>query len=90
MKICNYFKNMSREFRFKNVDKTRNYFLGEIKQNELTSIKHKKVGTTVSYIEHFLISTSAITGCISVSAFTSLLDIPIGITSSAIRLKIVQ
>ena len=42
---------MSREFRLKNVDKTRNYFLGEIKQNELTSIKHKKVSTTLNYIE---------------------------------------
>ena len=31
------------------------YFLEEIKQNELMCRKHKKVCTTVNYIEHFLI-----------------------------------
>ena len=52
------------------------------------SRKHKKVCTTLNYIEHLLILASAITGGISISAFASLLDIPIGITSSAIGLKI--
>ena len=50
--------------------------------------KHKKVCTTLNYIEHFLILASAITGCISVSAFASLLGISIGITSSAKGIKI--
>ena len=52
------------------------------------SWKHKKVCTTLNYIEHFLILASAIAGCISISAFVSLLGIPIGITSSAVGLKI--
>ena len=52
------------------------------------SKKHKKVCKTINYIEHFLILTSAITGCISISVFTSLVGIPAGITSSAIGLKI--
>ena len=88
MKIYNYFKNISQEFRFKNIDKTRDYFLEEIKQNELMSRKHKKVFATLNYIEHFLILASRITGCISISSFASLLGIPIGITSSATGLKI--
>ena len=50
--------------------------------------KHKKVCTTLNYIEHFLILASTINGCISVSVSASLLGIPIGITSSAILLKI--
>ena len=66
-------ENISQEFRLKNVDETRNYFLGKIKQNELTSRKNKKVGTTLNYIEHVLILASAITGCILISAFASLL-----------------
>ena len=37
--------------------------------------------------EHFLILASTITGCISISAFASLLDIPIESMSSAIGLK---
>ena len=52
------------------------------------SRKAKKVCTTLNYIEHFLILASTITGCTSISAFASLLGIPIGITSSATGLKI--
>ena len=81
-------ENMSQEFKLKNIDGTRNYFLEEIQQNELMSRKHKKICTTLSYIEHFLILASAITECISISAFASILGIPTGITSSALGLKI--
>ena len=38
----------------------------------------------LTHIKHLLIIASAITGCISISAFASLLGIPIGITSTAI------
>ena len=81
-------ENISQQFTLKTIDETRNYFLKEIEQNELMSKKHKKVCTTLNYIEHFLILASTITGCISISAFASLIGIPIGITSSAIGLKI--
>ena len=81
-------ENISQEFRLKNIDETRNYLIEEINQNELMSKKHKKVCTTLNYIEHFLILASTITGCVSISAFASLIGIPIGITSSAIGLKI--
>ena len=60
----------------RNIDKTRN-FLEEIEQNESMSREHKKVCTTLNYIEHFLILTSPITGCISVSDFAFLLNISI-------------
>ena len=53
----------------------------------MISRKHDMVSATSIYIEHFLIIASAVTGCISISAFTSLLGILIGITSSAIGLK---
>ena len=76
------------EFRLKNINETSNYLLEEIKQNELMGRKHKKVCTTLKYIEDFLILASTITVCISVSAFASLHGIPIGITSSAIGSKI--
>ena len=52
------------------------------------SKKHKKVCRVLNYIDHLLIVISAITGCVSISAFISLVGIPIRITSSAIRLKI--
>ena len=49
--------------------------------------KHKTVCRNLNYIKEFLTLASAITGCMSISAFASLLGIPIGITSSAIKLK---
>ena len=81
-------ENITQEFRLKNIDETRNYFFEEIEQNELMSKKHKKVCTTLNYTEHFRILSSRITGCISISAFASLLGILIGIMSSAVGWKI--
>ena len=72
------------EFRLKNINETKNYFLEEIKYNELMSRKYKKVCATLNYIEHCLILASTITGCISIFAFASLIAVPIGITSFAI------
>ena len=50
--------------------------------------KHQKICTTLNYIEHFLILASTITGCVSISAFSSSVGIPVEITSSGIGLKI--
>ena len=50
--------------------------------------KHKTFCTILNYLEHFSLLGSAISGCISISDFASLLGIHIGITKSAIRLKI--
>ena len=81
-------ENLSQECRLKNIDETRNYLTEEIDRNELMIEKHKKVCETLNYIEHFLILGSTITGCVSISVFASLVGIPLGITSSAIRLKV--
>ena len=64
-------ENISQEFRLKEI--------GEIKQNEVISTKHKKVCKTLNYIEHLLIFASTVTGCISISAFVSLICIRVGI-----------
>ena len=52
------------------------------------SKKHKKVCRALVHIDHSPIVISTITGCVSISAFASLVGIPIGITSSTIGLKI--
>ena len=52
------------------------------------SKNHIKVCTTLNYIEHLFILGSTITGCISISAFVSLVGIPIGLMSPAMGLKI--
>ena len=81
-------EDISQEFRLKNIDETRNYFVEKIKKNELISEKHKNVCTTLNYIEHFLILASTITGCFSISAFASLIGIPMGMKSSGTGLEI--
>ena len=79
---------MSQEIRLKKIDETTNYFLEEIKQNDLTSRKHKKslynskLYSTLSYFSF------TVTGYITLSAFDFLLGIPVEITSSAIGLKV--
>ena len=45
-------ENISQELRLKNIYETRNYFIEEIKQNEMISKKHKKACSSLNYTEH--------------------------------------
>ena len=38
-------ENISKKFKMKNIEETRNYFIKEINQNELMSKKYKNVFT---------------------------------------------
>ena len=80
-------ENISQEFSLKNTDQ-RNYFTEGINQNELMTNKHKKVFSTLNYIEHLLILISAVMGFFSISAFAFLVSVHIGIGNSAVGLKI--
>ena len=73
-------ENISQEFELKSVVETRNYFIKEIVKNELMSNKHKMACTTLNYMEHFLSIAFAVTGCIPISGFASLLGISGGIS----------
>ena len=81
-------ESINQEFRLKKLDEIRNYLIEEINRNELMSRKHKKVCRVFNYIDYLLIVTSTIIGCVSISAFASLVGIPLGITSYAIALKV--
>ena len=52
------------------------------------SEKHKKVCWALNYLEHFVVFLSALNRCVSISAFASLLGVPVSITSSALGSKI--
>ena len=49
----------------------------EINQNEFMIKKHKKACTTLNYIENLRIVVSTVTECVSISAFASLVGIPV-------------
>ena len=74
----------SLEFTLKN-NETRNYFLDEI-NHDLMSENYKNSCKYLNYVEHVLILVSTVTGCVSISAFATLVCVPVGITSSAVGL----
>ena len=84
----NIIEETSFEFRLIKNDETRNYLSDEIKHNDLMSEKYKRTCKYFSYVENLLILTSTVTGCVSISVFASLADAPVGITSSAVGIKI--
>ena len=53
----------------------------------MISNKHKKNCKILNYTEHLHILASTVTGCVAVSAFESLVGIPVGIASSAVTIK---
>ena len=80
-------ENTNQEFRLKKIDGIRNYLIEEINRHKLMSKQNKNVCRVLNYLDQTLIVLSTVTGCASISAFASLVDIPIGIASSAIGLK---
>ena len=62
--------------------------LDEIKNNDIMSEKYKKTCKYLNYVENLLILSSKITGCVSISVFSSLVCVPLEITSSAVGKKI--
>ena len=59
----------------------------ETKHNDLISEKYKETFKYLNYVELLLILASTVTGCISISAFASLLCVLVGITSSVVALN---
>ena len=76
------------EFRLGKINETRNYLLEEIKLNDLTREKYKKTCKYLNYVKHLLIIVSIVIGFVSISAFASLVCVPVGLTNSAVGIKI--
>ena len=52
------------------------------------SEKDKKVCRSSNYFEHFLVFISAVSDCVSICVFASLIEVSVGIASLAVRLPI--
>ena len=78
----------SLEFTLRKFDEIRNYLTDETKHNDLMSGKYKKTCKCLNYVENLLILVSAITDCVSISPFSSLVDIDGSIMSSAVGINI--
>ena len=51
------------------------------------SEKYKKVCKLLNYFEHFLVFVFAVSDCVSISAFASLVGASLGIANSTVGLK---
>ena len=60
------------EFRLNMIDATRSYLLDEINHHDLMSKKNKETGKYLNDVKNLLILVSAVTGCLSISAFSLL------------------
>ena len=49
------------------------------------SREHKIVSKALNYFDHFVPFVSAVSGCVSISAFASLVGVPIGIAISTLQ-----
>ena len=74
--------------RNKKIDERRGYLLDERKHNDLMSENHEKVCMTLNYFENFIVFFYAVSGCVSISEFVSLIGVPLDITNSAVGLKV--
>ena len=61
-------ENMTQEFRLKNIDETRNYFIEEINQNEWMTKNYINVCRVLDHIEHWFILISTVTRCVSITS----------------------
>ena len=86
MSRTNMVEEASTEFQLSKINETRNYFLDEIKHNDLMSEKYKKTCKYLNYVEDLLILSSTISGSVSISAFGLLVGIPFGISKSISQL----
>ena len=59
-----------------------------MRHNHLMSEKHKKVCRMLNHFENFLMFISAVSGCVSISAFASLVGLSVGIAHFAVGFKI--
>ena len=74
-------------FRLRKNDEGRIYHLDEIKDNDLMSEKYKKTCKYFNYVKNLLTLVSTVNGSASVSAFTSLVCVPVGNTISSVETK---
>ena len=78
----------SLEFRLRNIDEARNYLIEEINHNDLMSERYNKTCKCLNYVENLLIVASTLSDSASISAFDSLVVIPVSITSSPVGMEI--
>ena len=66
-------------YRLNKLSETKTYFLNEIEEREQNAKKNKRFVRTMGIVDTSLISSTVITGGISIAAFESSVGLPVGI-----------
>ena len=74
------------QFRLKKINKTKDYFVAEIKKRELMSKRLSKYIASFDYFDKSLIVLSVTTGSISIASFATVIGAPVGIISASFSL----
>ena len=73
-------------YRLNKLSETEAYFLNEIELHEQTAKKTKQFNTITGIVDRGLITSTVITGGISIAAFASGVGLPVGIALGGTRL----
>ena len=73
-------------YRLNKLSETEAYFLNEIELHEQTAKKTKRFNTITGIVDRGLITSTVITGGISIAAFASDVGLPVGIALGGTRL----
>ena len=71
------------KFRLDEISKAENHLIEEINQRKSCSKKLSKYVAAFDYIDKILIVLSAATGGVSITSFTSIVGVPVGIASAS-------
>ena len=75
-----------KKFRLNEINKINEYFIEEITERQTISKKLNKYAAAFDYIDKTLVDLSATSGGISISLFTSVIGVSVGISSSSFNL----
>ena len=76
----------NQQFRLNKINKTKNYFIAEIKETELMSKRLSKYITSFDYFDKSLTVLLATNGSISIASFATVTGAPVGIVSVSLSL----
>ena len=76
----------NQQFRLNKISEIDDYFITEIKERELMGKKRSKYISFFDYFDKSLIVLLVTSGSISIASFTTVIGIPVGITSASLSL----
>ena len=87
-KVPNIYPNLNdqQQFRLNKISEVRDYFIAEIREEELMSKRFSKYIVPFDYFDQSLIVLSTTSSSISIASFATVIGAPVGIISASFSL----